>query len=102
MEKAGPGRDNSPSEVACGKGMGSGEIIGPGHERPGEDRGMKEPKSPRQRVRTTGLRPRMQSVNWDNMWNLKTTQMNVYTKQEKTHRHRKQTCDYQRVQGEEE
>ena len=29
-------------------------------------------------------------------------QMNLYMKQEKTHRHRKQTCDYQRVKGEEE
>ena len=56
MEQAGPGRDNSPSEIVCGKGMGQGEIMGPGHERPGEDRGMKEPKSPGQKVRTTGLR----------------------------------------------
>ena len=36
--------------------MGPGEIMGPGHERPGEDRGMMEPKSPGQKVRTTGLR----------------------------------------------
>ena len=56
MEQAGPGRDNSPSEIVCGKGMGPGEIMGPGHERPGEDRGMTEPKSPGQKVRTTGLR----------------------------------------------
>ena len=36
---AGPGRDNSPSEIVCGKGMGSGEIMGTTPERPGEDRG---------------------------------------------------------------
>ena len=36
--------------------MGSGEITGTGPERPGEDGGMREPKSPGQRVRATGLR----------------------------------------------
>ena len=40
----------------CGKGKGPGKIVGPGHERPGEDRGMKEPKSPGQKVRTTRQR----------------------------------------------
>ena len=59
---------------------------------------MREPKSPGQTVKSTGLRPRMQSVDWDNMWNPKTVQMNLYMKQEKTHRHRKQSCDYQRVE----
>ena len=78
MEQAGPGRDNSPSEIVCGKGMGSGEITGTGPERPGEDGGMREPKSPGQRVKTTGLRPWMQSVDWDNMWNLKTTHVYLW------------------------
>ena len=31
------------------------------------------------------------------MWNLKKRiKMNLFTKQKQTHRHRKQTCDYQR------
>ena len=33
------------------------------------------------------------------MWNLKITQMNQYTKQKQTHRHRKQTYSYQRGEG---
>ena len=33
------------------------------------------------------------------MWNLNLIQMNVYTKQKQTHRHRKQTCGYQRGEG---
>ena len=36
----------------------------------------------------------MQSVDWDYIWNLKTIQVNLYMKQKKTHRHRKQTYDY--------
>ena len=47
MEQAGPGRDNSPSEIVCGKGMGSGEIMGTGPERPGEDRGYEVAQEPR-------------------------------------------------------
>ena len=33
------------------------------------------------------------------MWNLKMIQMNLYTKQEETHRHRKQIYGYQREEG---
>ena len=33
------------------------------------------------------------------MWNLKITQMNLYTKQKQTHRHRKQTYGYEREEG---
>ena len=47
MEQAGPGRDDSPSEIVCGKGMGSGEITGTGHERPGEDTGYEGAQEPR-------------------------------------------------------
>ena len=63
--------------------MGPGKIVGPGHERPGEDRGMKEPKSPGQRSGLQGRGPWMQSVDWDYMWNLKVIQVNLYMKQEK-------------------
>ena len=33
------------------------------------------------------------------MWNLKKIQMNVYAKQQQTHRYRKPTCGYQRGEG---
>ena len=33
------------------------------------------------------------------MWNLKMIQMNLYTKQEEMHRHRKQIYGYQRERG---
>ena len=33
------------------------------------------------------------------MWNLKIIQMNLYTKQKQTQRHRKQTYGYQRGEG---
>ena len=33
------------------------------------------------------------------MWNLKMIQMNLYTKQKETHRHRKHIYGYQREEG---
>ena len=33
------------------------------------------------------------------MWNLKIIQMNLYTKEKQTHRHRKQTYGYQKGEG---
>ena len=33
------------------------------------------------------------------MWNLKILQINLYTKQKQTHRHRKQTYGYLREEG---
>ena len=76
--------------------MGPGKIVGPGHERPGEDRGMKEPKSPGQKVRTT----RQRTVDAECGLGLyveskSNTSESIYeTGKKKTHRHRKQTYDY--------
>ena len=36
------------------------------------------------------------------MWNLKNNTNELFTKQKQTHKHRKQSCGYQRVRGERE